>query len=501
MKQAVVFVHGMGEQIPMETITGFVDTMWTKDLALTDAGELDPNTGGKRTANASWVKPDRRTRSFEVRRITTESDKNHRRVDFYEFYWAHLMYGTTWEHVWGWLKGLLLRNPFNRVPPRMLPAWLVLWLITLAGFSVLIWGFLPREDGQIPAWQAVLTGLGGLVASALFANVVIRRFGDVARYVSAKPSNVARRQEIREKGVELLETLIDSRKTRLVDGKRVEVPEYDRIIVVAHSLGTIVAYDMLALLFARRNRDFPAGKRQPKREAMEDMLRAALATGEDAKPFDAAVFRELQGELWIEANNQGARWPISDFITLGSPLTHAEFLMARSKDKLRDQQNARLFPTCPPVLEYDQYTKRRHFTYIPYGTETQPEIPRLPHHAALFAYTRWTNLYSDHWWLIWGDIISGPVGRAFAIFKGGTPVAGIRDIAVLPKYHSGAPANGFRRRLFSHNLYWKDDHWAEKDQPAVPDHIRELRGVLDLTGEHTAWPDLVPFEPETPSAE
>ncbi len=27
-KQAVILVHGMGEQVPMETLRGFVETMW-----------------------------------------------------------------------------------------------------------------------------------------------------------------------------------------------------------------------------------------------------------------------------------------------------------------------------------------------------------------------------------------------------------------------------------------------------------------------------------------
>ncbi len=99
MKQAVVIVHGMGEQIPMGTLEGFVETVWTKDHSLVSRGKPDANTGGDRIDNASWGKPDERTRSYEVRRITTGSDVYYNRTDFYEFYWAHRMQGTTWEHV------------------------------------------------------------------------------------------------------------------------------------------------------------------------------------------------------------------------------------------------------------------------------------------------------------------------------------------------------------------------------------------------------------------
>jgi len=120
-KQAVVILHRMGEQIPMETLVGFVKTVWATDESLVDRGKPDPNTGkGNRTANASWGKPNTRTRSFELRRITREATRNGRYVDFLEFYWADLMEGTTWEHVQSWILDLLLRNPWRRVPLEFL---------------------------------------------------------------------------------------------------------------------------------------------------------------------------------------------------------------------------------------------------------------------------------------------------------------------------------------------------------------------------------------------
>ena len=45
------------------------------------------------------------------------------------------------------------------------------------------------------------------------------------------------------------------------------------------------------------------------------------------------------------------RWLITDFVTLGSPLTHAEFLMASSSRDLRKRQSEREYPRSPPIRE------------------------------------------------------------------------------------------------------------------------------------------------------
>src|ERR1700687_5341342 len=61
--QAVVVIHGMGEQIPMDTIKTFVRAVWETDEIITKNG-LPHET-------EVWSKPDARTGSLELRRITT----------------------------------------------------------------------------------------------------------------------------------------------------------------------------------------------------------------------------------------------------------------------------------------------------------------------------------------------------------------------------------------------------------------------------------------------
>jgi hypothetical protein len=113
-KQAIVIIHGIGEQRPMDTIKGFVRAVWEHDSVLTRNGL--PNEA------EVWSKPDFRTGSLELRRITTrESIPTSKypigvRSDFYELYWADLSGGSTWHSIQNWIAGLLFRNPFSRVP-------------------------------------------------------------------------------------------------------------------------------------------------------------------------------------------------------------------------------------------------------------------------------------------------------------------------------------------------------------------------------------------------
>ncbi|WP_420862431.1 hypothetical protein [Algirhabdus cladophorae] len=510
MRHAVVMIHGMGEQIPMETLTSFVDATWTTDLSLVGEDRKDVNTGEQRTENASWGKPDQRNRSFELRRIATEKAKTGVYTDFYEFYWAHLITGNTWDHVAPWLTGLVLRNPFKRVPAAVRFAWCVMAMVTaiLVYLAVVnIWN-VSNDIAPGPRTSFVLA-LAALAGGYVLNTLIIPRLGDVARYIKASPPNVANRQKIRSNGVELLETLMHAKKTKIDrKGNPYEVYIYDRIIVASHSLGTIVAYDILTHTFGRNNRDYDAEKMaktpaQPHREALEKAIQTASLPDNDPAQtiLDIEDFQALQDAARAELNATGNRWIISDFVTMGSPLTHAEFLMAYDKDGLRADQAKRILPTCPPVLEWDERSDKSHFTYrrgkldgikVPDNDDgTKPAFeshPRIPHHAAMFAYTRWSNLFSKHRFVLKGDLVSGPVADQFALQGEGGPIKGVKDIPVLPDLdHNGQPASGMKRGWVTHNNYWNAKAQSELRTPldengkkAAPHHIQKLRAALRL---------------------
>jgi hypothetical protein len=154
--------------------------------------------------------------------------------------------------------------------------------------------------------------------------------------------------------------------------------------------------------------------------------------------------------------------------------------MAKDVEDLRIQQAERILPTCPPELERDLTTKREHFTYWPDDRRSDDDdveaaLTRIPHHAAHFGYTRWTNLYSPAEAIIWGDIISGPLAEEFGVpSASGKVVSGIKDVAVM----TGEP--GGRPPLFTHTKYWDLD---DDDKP--PEHVVELRKALDLARDRT----------------
>jgi hypothetical protein len=504
-KTAIILIHGIGEQIPMATLTGFIDTVWTHDDSLVEAAKPDPNTGGTRTTNASWSKPDERNRSFELQLVTTETGKDDRRYDFFEYYWAHRITGTTWEQVRAWIFKLMLRNPITNVPRGVLPAWTLMWAIVLIfiyasivfsiagaeepidpaeiGFSI-VHGTLALAAWiqSWPTWlKASAWGLLAIFSGALL-KVMVDVAGDIVRYVEASPKNIAVRQDIREKGVQLLETLMGFDES----GKAGDTP-YDRIIVVGHSLGTIVGYDIITHAFGRHNdridKTTLPGCKQPQRAALESMIRDAWAVG--GKEFSIDDFQKLQDECRAELNALGNPWIVSDFISIGSPLTHSEFLLATDREALELAKEKRILPTCPPTLEFDRITKKLHFSYRSRdvrgeGKTADLEAPRVPHHAAPFAYTRWTNIYSPLRMVLIGDIVSGPLRKIFGPKPpaGKSSLYGIRDVAVLPSQEGSSQDR--KRRMLTHLLYWDRSVANTGEKGFVPHHIRALRDALHL---------------------
>src|SRR5262245_47191859 len=110
-RQAVLLIHGIGEQRPMDTLRGFVDTVWSKDKGIHNPHATVPD--------AVWSKPYELSEEFELRRLTTPDNRAHIRTDFFEFYWAHLMDGTQVGHVVAWARSLLLRSP-GKVPGHLM---------------------------------------------------------------------------------------------------------------------------------------------------------------------------------------------------------------------------------------------------------------------------------------------------------------------------------------------------------------------------------------------
>ncbi|MCR9123527.1 MAG: hypothetical protein NXH91_14780 [Phyllobacteriaceae bacterium] len=536
-KQAVIVIHGMGQQRPMQTLRSIVRVLWETDLGLTDGIERrepgrsrrisDPQPGEigpPDPVNKSWLVPDTRTGSKELARVTTPVADNGMRTDFYELYWADIMEGTTREHLVAWVKGLLWRWP-HQVPVDVMFAWALLWVATIAGIMFAINGvvslFAEETAGRIvpavfdPYWPWLVLGLAGLVAlfyarrlakrsgdvpvttldylfalalpfviaaivlwylpveivaSASFLSFaatavigwfiqgfLVPYFGDVARYVRAEPSTVAKRAAVMERGLDLLRTLHgkvpeddegDPPSAPEDKGKTPE-PKYDldaaargdykRIVIVAHSLGSVIAYDLLRHFWAERGPVAGGVIDDDGRAAlmaMSDYVDAHAPDGKALATFDIGTFRTLQRRVSKALGQPKGGWLVTDFVTLGSPLTHGEFLLARDRSEFEQLKQDGLVPVCPPLPDpVDQS--------ILYAPKQDDDAP-VARHTALFSAVRWTNIHDRHWLVFFGDIVSGSLTDLFG--------AGIADHHVAL---SRRPF-GFVGRIFTHLDYWSD---------------------------------------------
>ncbi len=424
-KQAVLLIHGIGEQRPMDTLRGFVDAVWSSD---TDVHH-------EHVEARLWSKPDHVSRSFELRRLTTSKNRSGARTDFYEFYWAHLMQGTEYGHLLSWARNLLWRRP-SAVPPHLRSVyWLLISAIAVAGTLGAYAAVTVASNGQglVPPWLSTLLSIAILpIVGVVLKNVV----GDAARYLHVAPENIQSRHEIRQAGVELLTSLAEA--------------DYDRVIVVGHSLGSVIGYDILYHAWARVH----AEKLNDAADttSLDEVERLAIAPEQEGSRGTLGV---AQRAYHKEIRTNGNPWCVSDFITLGSPLAHAALLLAESSDDLKLKQSARELPTCPPSVET---SKREGQPLARFSYEIKNSKGRVPHHAALFAATRWTNLYFPCRYIVRGDVVGGPLAHLFGW--------GVRDVPVT---------TSLRKGYLSHTLYWRQSGTNGDDA-----HIRELRKAVNL---------------------
>jgi hypothetical protein len=308
---------------------------------------------------------------------------------------------------------------------------------------------LTSDWSKVAAWTVLLVYVA---ADAAFLQPYL---GDAARYFRNSPANVRGRRAIRKDAVDTLDQLHRCR-------------DYDRIVVVAHSLGTAVAYDMMRAYYSRVCGQIPV------RPELEPELSRAdtgdIGCGEMRRLGRALIAKLAQHSAVLDPaartgnyrpaeSGQVDAWLVTDFVTLGSPLTHAKYLMTAQKNgdaldaTFASAVREREFPTCPPQQLYGD----GRLTYTDHNTN----LKQL-HHGGVFGLTRWTNLFFPVTNIFWGDAIGGPVSSVF----GKCAI----DRKVFTK-RSG------RTAFFSHVSYWKTD--CKPDRRLAP-HLEELADAVDL---------------------
>ena len=169
------------------------------------------------------------------------------------------------------------------------------------------------------------------------------------------------------------------------------------------------------------------------------------------------LFEALRRQKGQPGTSELSGWKISDLVTLGSPLSSAEFLVTDGHDDFTRMKIERVLPTAPPQA----YDESRGALY------PDPQRGLCAHHAAVFAAVRWTNLYdrADSPLFILGDAISGPLGGADRFGPA------VRDVKVEITW------GRLGWRLFTHNFYWTDT--AAVGAPPAP-HITAFRQAVGL---------------------
>ena len=572
-KTAVIVVHGIGEQRPLDTLRNFVGLRSTKRgrgiLGRPDEG--DENDPLRADRDHVFVGPDSITKSTYSRRLSFDQTHlvpavatlppkleraNYGQIThFYEYYWAFRFRDTAWRHLTPLIGRLVLGTRRGETYPGAVrgPDGVLRWGIWTSLIALFVlFVCLSKETVQraqdvsgtetagflghnwpwiwplllLAACGLVLTGVAqfgglltflraltvvamGLVATALAAlwqsdilarsaeqtstsrlvgllvslgaSVVVpalsgfplKQLGDASRYMSSHPDNVSEREDIRSELIAMLRAL-ESRLDPVT--KR---PLYDRVVLVGHSLGSVIAYDALTAYWSEFNQSlyFPdrgeESVEKPLGLLVKD-LEEQSRTPTTAKAWTSrqrrlqtalsAGVRWRQGRLWKVPR----RWIVTDLVTVGSPLCHAEVLLATGKTEWEELKETRLVSTSPPQPQTTQPAAELHrFRYRDWRGRYY--VTKL-HHQALFAVTSWTNVHFTN------DLVGGPLALRFG--------SGVTDVTI----QTGA-STILEARRFSHTSYWGvaspffgSDTAVNESRQALRDIILRQLPVLVLSG-------------------
>lgn len=424
-RQAVVVIHGMGEQHPNVTLRSFVESI---------SSYLGAGSGGNRKEGRFWDKPDRFSGNFETRKMTMSGGRYRPMTDFYEFYWAHYMRNTRCSHIKDWLRRIVLRLPQN-VSRRLLPVYLFGWMLFLIALCVLII-YLVQYGVQEIALKilAYTSGIGASVILLSLSRFLFNYLGDAGRYLDPSPLNIMERQAIRSSGIRLLKNLHESNK-------------YDRIIIVSHSLGSVIAYDLVKFLWIEYNETFDRDKfvelyLKEGRDIFQKAKSSEKAAKElDRQEQDVHYFQKAQGESLKYLHAIGNRWLISDLVTIGSPLAHAGHLFLQDTGLFEKLKRQREYPTCPPLVQAPDRSYHYASRSFEVDQVNHPLSVRIFNHSSPFAVTRWTNLFFT------SDYIGGPLNPLFG--------NGVRDVKIdgpKPNYLYPSGHTRYWDVKFRHNI-------------------------------------------------
>jgi hypothetical protein len=285
---------------------------------------------------------------------------------------------------------------------------------------------------------------GGGITAAAFSLLgrtlptwLTRSFVDVVRYLDTSPRSFEVRRDIRKGIVDMLQGLHDYGR-------------YDRVVVIAHSLGSYIAYDAISYLWAQMAK-LHRGPMLSKKEAggcaggvppagLRELEEAASAL--DGTDTSVTDYQAAQRNLWVGLREDGNPWLITDFISFGSPMYFADQLYTRNAKQFKERVARGELITCPPTNELkacnNVNSQKRFFTWNNGGR-------RVIHDDGAFAVVRWTNLWYKPNLGFFGDWFGGPLGPLFGPGIKDLQVTGNRPLRLIPgaahALYLGSPAD------------------------------------------------------------
>lgn len=298
---AMLVCHGMGQQVPFETLDAVGKAIAEEHLR--GSGAEGSDTAGRSVEVVlRFVRPTDCEQLLPRAELTLkqngEADRN---IHLYEAYWAPLTEGvisyrqTAWHLLKAGFSGFRasLATQFSRwmfSGPKDLPVMRCTTLLLILAFLLcvpllalpLITGAFFKYASQgytaISFWSLV-------AALALIASYYIRRFvvqymGDVIIYVSSNEVNDfwKIRDEIKKIGLCLAKVVYgalakeDNKGSTAGEGESAQAPTrrllYSQVVVIGHSLGSVVAYDTLNAIINQDKLDGGLRKVVERTEAM-----------------------------------------------------------------------------------------------------------------------------------------------------------------------------------------------------------------------------------------
>ena len=436
-KQAVIIIHGIGNQYPMQTGREFV-------LSIKDKADI------------MFSSPDRQANYYETRRLSL----NNKNTDFHELYWAHLMEEPKKNDAYTWVFNLL----FCKIPSTRSKKYIhfIRWFLVSLLIVFLVLFFRDLHDSWVKTFNFMNSGIYAVVVYLFFKfgmpnieSQVVSTIGDAVNYLTASPKSIPSRYKIRKRGLQLLRSLHDKKNEH---GQ----PFYDRIVLVSHSLGSVIAYDLLTHFWYEKMYDHQVNSPQFSQTILKEMNDYVIAYHQNKNnssyQFDIKYFQELQQKVFEELKQNGNPWRVSDFVTLGSPLSHGGFILARSQDDFIWRRRFREFPISPPKIDVKiennnivkDYARGFIFKKKVKRDEHNWQNIQIISHSSMFAFVKWHNIYFEN------DQIGGDLSEHFG--------EGISNIKLQAKGH------WFKRNLpiHSHTDYW------DSNQTESLNHIKKI---------------------------